>query len=164
MAEPGSGNDGNIGKGRPPASTQFKQGQSGNPKGRPVGAKNISTALHEEMNARIPVTKNGRRKKMTKREALAKGLVNKAVGGDPKATAAVLAEERLSQGRRAEPRDDALQTSSDHKTIANLIERLRSTLAEERSNETTAPDSYVKTKDSAQIAMEEQESSTPETA
>jgi len=162
MAEPGSGNNGTIGKGRPPSSTQFKRGQSGNPKGRPVGAKNISTALHEEMNARIPVTENGRRKKMTKREALAKGLVNKAVGGDPKATAAVLAEERLSQGRRAEPRDDALQTSSDHKTIANLIERLRSTLAEQRSMETTAPDPSVKADNTAQTAMDEQGPVPPE--
>ena len=116
------------------------------------------------MNARIRVTENGRRKKMTKREALAKGLVNKAVGGDPKATAAVLAEERLSQGRRAEPRDDALQTSSDHKTIANLIERLRSTLAEERSVETAAPDSHMKINNSAQTATDEQGLAPPERA
>src|SRR5437868_239041 len=37
-----------VGYGKPPASTRFKPGQSGNPKGRPRGAKNRRPALHEE--------------------------------------------------------------------------------------------------------------------
>jgi hypothetical protein len=37
-----------VGYGKPPADTRFKPGQSGNPKGRPKGAKNKAPALHEE--------------------------------------------------------------------------------------------------------------------
>lgn len=37
-----------VGYGKPPAHTRFKSGQSGNPKGRPRGAKNKRPALHEE--------------------------------------------------------------------------------------------------------------------
>jgi hypothetical protein len=37
-----------VGYGKPPEATRFKPGQSGNPKGRPKGAKNKRPALHEE--------------------------------------------------------------------------------------------------------------------
>ena len=37
-----------VGYGKPPADTRFKPGRSGNPKGRPRGAKNKRPALNEE--------------------------------------------------------------------------------------------------------------------
>lgn len=37
-----------VGYGKPPTHGRFKPGQSGNPKGRPRGAKNKSPTLHEE--------------------------------------------------------------------------------------------------------------------
>jgi hypothetical protein len=37
-----------VGYGKPPAQTQFKPGQSGNPRGRPQGARNKRPALNEE--------------------------------------------------------------------------------------------------------------------
>jgi hypothetical protein len=37
-----------VGYGKPPADTRFKPGRSGNPKGRPRGAKNKKPALNEE--------------------------------------------------------------------------------------------------------------------
>ncbi len=37
-----------VGYGKPPEATRFRPGQSGNPRGRPQGAKNKRPALHEE--------------------------------------------------------------------------------------------------------------------
>lgn len=37
-----------VGFGKPPEATRFRPGQSGNPRGRPKGAKNRRPALHEE--------------------------------------------------------------------------------------------------------------------
>jgi Family of unknown function (DUF5681) len=53
---------GAVGYRRPPRNRQFKPGQSGNPTGRPKGAKNFATALAEELDAPITATENGKRK------------------------------------------------------------------------------------------------------
>ena len=69
---------------------RFKKGMSGNPKGRPKGARNRKTALEAELGAAIPVTENGKRKKISKWEAFLKQLVNKAIAGDLRAAQVLL--------------------------------------------------------------------------
>lgn len=71
-----------IGKGKPPKSTQFAPGRSGNPNGRPKGRKNYATEIDEIMKARVPVTENGRSRMVTCREALLLRLRKKALEGD----------------------------------------------------------------------------------
>lgn len=44
-----------VGDGKPLKSTQFKPGQSGNPKGRTKGSKNsIYTCVQRELNSSLP--------------------------------------------------------------------------------------------------------------
>ena len=74
-----------IGKGRPPKSTQFKPGQSGNPKGRPKGKRNFATELEEILTAPVPISENGRRRKVTSRMAALMKLRKKALEGDGRA-------------------------------------------------------------------------------
>ena len=57
------------GYGKPPKHTQFKPGQSGNPKGRPKGRRNLATEINEVLNATVPITENGRPRKVTSRMA-----------------------------------------------------------------------------------------------
>ncbi len=76
--------DGNykVGYGKPPPQRRFQSGQSGNPKGRPRGSKNLTTLLQQALDEKVIITENGRRKRITKREAWAKQLANKAASGD----------------------------------------------------------------------------------
>ena len=83
-----------VGYAKPPSKTRFKPGQSGNPTGRPRGAKNLVTAIEDELRARVTVTENGRRKRVTKREVIAKRLVNCAAEGDLRAIPLLLNEAR----------------------------------------------------------------------
>jgi hypothetical protein len=92
---------GEIGYKKPPRDRQFKKGQSGNPKGRPKGAKNYSGILQRELNARISITENGKHQAVTKQEALVKSTLNIALRGDPRATALIFSELRLREDQIA---------------------------------------------------------------
>ena len=82
-----------VGYGKPPRSARFQKGQSGNPKGRPRGSRNASTLLDEALKERVIVSENGHRKKITKLEAILTQLVNRAAGGDHRATQLLLAHQ-----------------------------------------------------------------------
>ena len=74
-----------VGYKKTPLETRFKKGQSGNPKGRPKGSKNLKTILKEVINEKVPVREDGKTRKITKLEAIIKQVVNKASTGDPRA-------------------------------------------------------------------------------
>ncbi len=74
-----------VGYGRPPVSGQFKPGQSGNPKGRPKAKADFGTILEQALTARVAVQENGRRRHVSMREVIVRGLVADAARRDPKA-------------------------------------------------------------------------------
>lgn len=94
--------DYDVGRGRPPVATRFVKGRSGNPAGRPKGSRNVSSVIAAALNERVIVTENGRKYSITKLEAAAKQMANKAAGGDPRAAKLII--ELLHQ---AETRDEA---------------------------------------------------------
>ena len=53
---------------KPPVHTRFKKGQSGNSRCRP--AKNLPALLAAALNEKVTVTENGKRRQVTKREAV----------------------------------------------------------------------------------------------
>jgi hypothetical protein len=114
-----------VGYKRPPRSTRFKKGQSGNASGRPRNAKNFATVLNAELNTRVSVTENGVRKTISKREAAVKHLVNKAASGHLPAAKMLLDQERYLDGDLL-PATPAQRTlsSSDELVLNNLRQRL----------------------------------------
>ena len=78
-------NDYEVGYGKPPKNTQFKKGESGNSKGRPSKTKNALTILTSELDKTVVLKENGKEVKLTKRQAMLRHMVNKAVQGDSKA-------------------------------------------------------------------------------
>ena len=74
-----------IGYRRPPVSGRFKKGKSGNPNGRPKGSANFLTLLDKELNQSIVVNENGKKKTITRMQAMVKRIVAGALQGDLKA-------------------------------------------------------------------------------
>ena len=79
-----------VGYGKPPKNSQFKPGQSGNPKGRSKGARNLKTDLAEELSETLTIRENGKTQKISKRRAMIKSTMAKALKGDPRAIKLVL--------------------------------------------------------------------------
>ena len=79
-----------IGYRRPPANGQFKKGQSGNKKGRPKGSKNFLTLLEHELNQTITVNENGKKKTITRLQAMVKRMVADALQGNLKSLTALV--------------------------------------------------------------------------
>ena len=131
-----------VGYGKPPKHTQFAKGKSGNPKGRGKGVRNFATEIQEELNTRVPITENGIRKKITKRKAVAKQLVNKAAAGDPKAIPVLLNEARQHEaGSAAGPGPEVLCRPEDQLVMANIIKRIREAEIAEVATSETPPES-----------------------
>lgn len=106
-----------VGYGRPPQHSRFKPGQSGNPRGRPKGHQNIKTVLEALLDQKVTVTENGRPKRMTKRELMFAGAINRAAKGDPRALSTIvtlmarlgLADARIEpEAREPAPEDQAI--------------------------------------------------------
>ena len=107
-----------VGYGRPPKRGRFKPGQSGNPKGRPRGRKNIHTILEETLFRLVTITENGRKRKVPAIEALFLSLLRKSLDGDmrafekltkqlPMLQAAMAADEAREGGEAVDPETDA---------------------------------------------------------
>ncbi len=106
-----------VGYGKPPKSGQFQKGKSGNPRGRPKGARGLKTDLKAELGERVTITENGRSRKLTKQQLMVKQLTAKAVKGDMRAISK-LAELAISllgpddevpvSASRLSPEDDAI--------------------------------------------------------
>ena len=114
-----------VGYRKPPRSTRFKKGQSGNPRGRPSGSKNLSTLLTEALNELVIVTENGRRRKVSKRETIIKQLVNQSANGDWRAVKMLLEILRDIEGQTEPAADEpSAFTAADEEVIEQLKARL----------------------------------------
>ena len=71
-----------VGDRKPPLHTRFKPGQSGNPSGRVKGSKNLRTLFHQILNEEVSLREGGEVRKMSKAEALMRGLIVGALKGD----------------------------------------------------------------------------------
>ena len=74
-----------VGYGKPPVNTRFKPGQSGNPKGRPRGSKSFASLMRAALSETVQVREDGRLRHISRREAIIKSLIARALKGDARA-------------------------------------------------------------------------------
>ena len=113
-----------VGYGHPPRHSRFKSGQSGNPKGRPKGSKNIATLLERALTERVVVTENGKRRSISKLEASFKQLVNLAASGDLAAMRQLYALIPWLEGQVTDESSRTGLSAGDEGALARLRERL----------------------------------------
>lgn len=68
-----------VGYKRPPRHSQFRKGQSGNPRGRPPSRGPVKLDFDQIVNAPIPITQNGRSLRMQPKEIALRKILHKAV-------------------------------------------------------------------------------------
>ena len=116
-----------VGYCRPSRRAGFQKGQSGNPKGRPKGSKNLATLLSEALDEKVSVTQDGRRRRITKRELVVTQLVNKSASADLRAikqlTDIVERVERRTGASQA-PVPPPTFSAADVEVIAELKKRM----------------------------------------
>ena len=78
-----------VGYKKPPRRTQFKPGQSGNPKGRPKKPKTVADVFLKQVSKSVAISIGGKVQKKSMLEAIAMKLINKAANGDAKSATLV---------------------------------------------------------------------------
>lgn len=108
-----------VGYAKPPPLSRFKKGKSGNPKGRPRGAKNLITELEDELREPITVREGGVAKRISKRRAMIKRQVELALKGEPRALLCLFNLDRLHAGQADDA--DADLSADDQAIIARFL-------------------------------------------
>ena len=116
-----------VGYGNPPKHSQFKKGQSGNPKGRRKGARNLRTDLSEELREMVTIREGGREVRLPKQRVFIKGLVSASMKGDSRARRDLI---DLWDKLLKPLEDDTVEvpglTADEKEAVAVLMSRLQS--------------------------------------
>ena len=116
-----------VGYGKPPSASQFKKGQSGNPKGRPKSSKNLSLGqMYElELNRGISIIENGKRKYIRVGAALIRKQIQQSLNGDPRSAKLLMDHAERAEVRRHNPvikQHEATKKMSEEELDARISE------------------------------------------
>jgi uncharacterized protein DUF5681 len=118
--------------GQPPLHTRFKKGQSGNPGSR--SAKSLPALLADALNETVVVTIGGRRRRITKREAIVTQMVDKSPSADLRATKMLIGmmkDVENKAGEIAPPPEPRRLAEADSEVAQQFVARLRLQILQE---------------------------------
>lgn len=113
-----------TGYGKPPRHTRFKKGESGNPKGRRKGSRNLASDLESALQEQVTINEGGVRKKVTKKQAALKQIANKAASGDVNSLRMLISLLQFLEQRPPDPPMPTTQLEeADEKTAITALGR-----------------------------------------
>lgn len=113
----------NVGKCRPPLDSQFKPGQSGNPKGRPKRANTVAARIDRILSRKVTIRENGAVHEVTAEDAMFMSLAAKAMKGDHRAAAFLLNARHTHQDSSAERIDPKDLNAEDRQILDAYLKR-----------------------------------------
>lgn len=120
-----------VGYGKPPEETRFKPGQSGNPKGRPKGAKGFRSIVREALSTGVTVHRDGATENVSAMEALILKLLTKGMAGEPRAMDKLIELARAYDDEEAADAAEDRLSEDDAAILARFKDRLRDDLEAE---------------------------------
>lgn len=113
------------GYGQPPEASRFKKGTSGNPRGRPKKVMSFKAELAAELQEKLVLTENGKKRRISKQRAFIKTLTEAAIKKDTRAVTVLLACMRyFGVGAEEEAVTEAVDTD-DLEILQNYLDRER---------------------------------------
>ena len=131
----GKRQDYDVGYKKTSKSTQFKKGQSGNPRGRPKGSRSLKSTIEKSFRRKVTMRENGQTRQVTVIEAVLAKQLESAMKGNLKS-----AELILKYSMMVGDRDDAQldldagngpTLEDDQATIRELMKLVDAELPEE---------------------------------
>lgn len=115
-----------VGRGQPPRTSQFKPGQSGNPRGRPPGRISLKKAAENAFSRKLSYEVDGKTVRISMLEAVLMKHGYKAVEGDARSAGIVLSfAAKAIAPKESDPLDDttsSLQTLPSRELFAGIDE------------------------------------------
>jgi hypothetical protein len=117
-----------VGYGRPPRAHQFKPGESGNPRGRPKGAKSEASILQTRLNQKIEVREGGRVRKIPVLEAIYLRCIDDALKGNVKTASFLFSRYAAVQAGETQEIDE--MSKDEREVLESFASRLEAELKE----------------------------------
>ena len=114
---------GKGGYGRPPKDSRFKPGRSGNPRGRPKGARNLQADLDKTLKKRVAIREDGKLRYASRLEAMLLKLYAQGAQGDTKALSQLLTILAKMEFYDTAPSQPDVVTDNDRAIVEDFLRR-----------------------------------------
>ena len=122
------------------ANGQFGAGNRANPNGRPRNGKSMYDEVKRELQAKVTITENGKRKRVTKLAANTKQIANQGASGEIRAAKMAVDFALRAEREHEAPPEVQLLSQNDRAIVERFLARVRAAEANSPEAESSEPE------------------------